>query len=365
MVNPSLRPVRWQPPTNQRPVTRRTTVRTLPRLTLIPLPGEGPEHVAVDGEGRLVTGLADGRVLRVTADGKHTEVLAETGGRPLGVEVLGDGALVVCDAQKGLLRVDPSDGKIDVLCDRVAGEPLILCSNAAPAADGSIFFTQSSQRFGLDRYKGDLLEHSGTGRLLRYDGRDGSVTVLSEGLHFANGVVLSPGADGSGDSVIVAETGGYQLTRHWLTGDLAGTDEVFAATPAGFPDNLTTGPTGLVWAAMVSPRDPLLDWLHPRGPGLRNAVWALPDRLQPGPRDVAWLTAFGPDGAVVHDLCGWGAGYRAVTAAREHEGKVYLGSLTERAIAVFDLSPRGSLMSMHHENTTDETHVSTTAENRS
>ncbi len=38
------------------------------------------------------------------------EVLAETGGRPLGPELLPDGDLVVCDAERGLPRVDTAVG---------------------------------------------------------------------------------------------------------------------------------------------------------------------------------------------------------------------------------------------------------------
>ena len=43
-------------------------------------------------------------------------------------------------------------------------------------------------------------------------------------------------------------------------------------------------------------------------------------------------------GSVVHDLQGPGDRYSFVTGVREHGGRLYLGSLTQHAIVVLDLS---------------------------
>jgi hypothetical protein len=88
---------------------------------------------------------------------------------------------------------------------------------------------------------------------------------------------------------------------------------------------------------MVSPRDPALDWLLPRHPRLRSLVWATPERLQPGEKDVAWAIAFNAKGEKVRELRAWGVGYKAVTAVRRSGETLYLGSLTENAIAVVEL----------------------------
>jgi hypothetical protein len=218
-----------------------------------------------------------------------------------------------------------------VLASEVAGEPLIFCSNAAVAADGSIYFTQSSRHFNIDEYRGDLFEHSTTGRLLRY--RDGAVEVVADGFAFANGIVLIE----DGAAAVVAETGGYCLTRVQLEGAAAGRTTPFGAPLAGFPDNLTRDTDGLIWVAMVSPRDPALDWLLPRHPRLRSLVWATPEGLQPGEKDLAWAIAVGADGEKVRELRAWGIGYKAVTAVRRSGETLYLGSLTEAAIAVVEL----------------------------
>jgi len=333
MRRPPLRPVVWQPPPIPDRASRRGGPRPLPPLRRLELDGNAPEDVVVDGAGRVVTGVDDGRLLRIDPDGRvEQQTIADTGGRPLGVELLGDGRLLVCDARRGLLAVDPGTGTVEVLVDRVAGATMRFCNNAAVAADGTVYFSDSSRRFGIDHWRADLLEHSGTGRLLRRD-PDGAVAVLLDGLQFANGVALA--ADES--FVAVAETGAYRITRLWLQGPRAGRTDLLAGNLPGFPDNLSTGTGGLIWVALGSPRNPLLDRLHRRHPALRRAVWALPERLQPSPVRSLWVQALDPSGAVVHDLQGPGDDYTMVVGVREHDGRLYLGSLAERAVGVLDL----------------------------
>ncbi|MGH3915100.1 MAG: hypothetical protein ACRDTC_17085 [Pseudonocardiaceae bacterium] len=64
---------------------------------------------------------------------------------------------------------------------------------------------------------------------------------------------------------------------------------------------------------------------------------ALPDKLQPVEGRTLHVVAIDSCGAVVHDLRGTAEDYHMVTGVREHAGVVYLGSLTQRAIAVMDL----------------------------
>jgi len=305
----------------------------MPALSLTPIDAVGPEDVVIDQDGRVYTGVADGRILRITPDGDVTTV-ATTGGRPLGVELTDDGRLVVSDAHRGLLRVDPATGTVETLVDEVDGAKLRLCDNAAVGADGSIYFSDSSRRFGLDHWQADLLEHSGTGRLLRR-APDGTVDVLADGLQFANGVALS--ADGS--FVAVVETGAYRITRLWLTGPQAGQRDVLIDNLPGFPDNISTGSDGRLWVAIPSPRNPMLDWVHARNPLLRKAMWSLPRNWQPRPKPTAWVLAVDAAGEIVADLQTTGDRYHLVTGVREHDGRLYLGSLAEGSVAVLDLPP--------------------------
>ncbi|MFT3925002.1 MAG: SMP-30/gluconolactonase/LRE family protein [Myxococcales bacterium] len=327
MSRPSIRPQRWQPPTKS-PETRAKR-RALSGLQLIEVPGVGPEDVVVEADGSLITGLADGRILRLREHGKYIETLAQTQGRPLGIELMGDGALLVCDAKRGLLRVAADTGEIELLAESAQGERLGFCNNAAIAADGTIYFSDSSRRFGIEHWRADVLEHSASGRLLRRT-PNGTIELLVDGLKFANGVALS--ADES--FVTVAETAGYRLTRYWLKGPKAGTKDLLIENLHGFPDNIARGSDGLIWITQASPRDPLLDLLLPRAPLLRSLVWKLPEVVVQ-PKRTVWVIAVDAAGQVVHDIQGSHAGYHMVTGVREHAGVVYLGSLVERAIGWF------------------------------
>ena len=74
-------------------------------ITVLPVPAMGAEDVVVDAAGHVWTGTEDGAIWRLTPDGKLVDRIAQTGGRPLGIEIDGGGDLLVCDAKAGLLRV--------------------------------------------------------------------------------------------------------------------------------------------------------------------------------------------------------------------------------------------------------------------
>lgn len=329
MPRPKIQPVVWQPP---KPAARSRPAHSLPRLTVLEVNGHGTEDVVVDDKGNVFTGVRDGRILRLTPDGRRLDTVADTGGRPLGIELYPDGRLLVCDSSRGLLLVDRSSGAVEVLVPR--GPDLRVCNNAAVTADGTIYFTDSTSRFDLDHWVADLLEHSGTGRFLRRD-PNGDVTTLLTGLHFANGVALAPDES----YVIVAQTGAYRLDKIALTGPQSGRHTVLDDNLPGFPDNLATGSDGLVWIAMASPRDPLLDRVASLHPALRKGIWALPEQLRPKEKRTVWVRAInGETGTLVHEYFGTPTDFHMVTGVREHNGTVYLGSLEERAIATFPIA---------------------------
>ena len=81
------------------------------------------QAIAFDAQGRIYTGFVDGRVARFEPDGSGYALLANTGGRPLGIFIHPDGAVIVCDANRGLLKIG-QDGKITVLAAEADGGPL-------------------------------------------------------------------------------------------------------------------------------------------------------------------------------------------------------------------------------------------------
>ena len=330
-MKPSIEPVTWTPPPRKRP----EGATALPPLRLYALPALG-EDVAVDEQGRLLAGCDDGRVVRIDPqrrDGK-VETLVQTGGRPIGIELDRDGSLVVCDAERGLLRVDPERKIMQVLLSsREHG--IGLCNNAAIARDGTIYFSDSSLRFRLRDWRADLFEHSGTGRLFALH-PDGRLELLLSGLQFANGVALA--ADES--FVAVAETGAYRVTRYFLEAPRRGWTDLLVENLPGFPDNLAGTCEGHIWIALANPRNALLDALHRGPPLLRKLAWSLPEALQPRPERTVHVMAVDVEGKVVHDFYGKSADFHLVTGMREHAGTLYLASLEHAALASLTLPQR-------------------------
>lgn len=301
-------------------------------LTVVPLPGHGAEDVLVGADGAVYTGTEDGAIWRIRDAGARLERVADTGGRPLGLEWLPDGRMLVCDARRGLLALDTATGTTEILTELVHGRRMAFCNNAAVAADGTIWFTDSSRIYGIDQWKADMVENTTSGRLLRRD-PDGTVTVVLDGLRFANGVALS--ADES--FVAVAETAGRTVVRHWLTGDRAGQRDHLVADLPGYPDNIARGSDGLVWVTIASPKDPVVEGLM-RGPmPLRRAAWRLPAPLQPKPKRTARVMAFDEAGRTVHDRSFDASSFHMATGVREHDGRVWMGSLVEPAVAMFEV----------------------------
>lgn len=305
-------------------------------LTLHPVPAMGAEDVLVGTTGRdrgaVFTGTEDGTIWRLTHDGSRVDEVGHTGGRPLGLEAAPDGRLLVCDATIGLLWLDPASGRVETVLRSIDGTPMRFCNNAALAADGTIWFSDSSRVHSIDRWRHDFIQHTRTGRLIRLD-PDGGVEVVLDGLSFANGVALA-----SDESfVAVAETRTRTVVRLWLTGERAGERDHLAADLPGYPDNIARGSDGLIWVALASPVDPLVERLDRTPEWARRGVSRIPQRLQPQPRRTIRVQAYDDAGALVHDLDLPADDFHLVTGVREHDGRVWLGSLLEPAVAVIDL----------------------------
>ena len=294
--------------------------------------GHGPEDVVIAPDGTAYTGLEDGRLLSIDPASGAVVQVGHTGGRPLGIELFDDGKLLVADAHKGLLVVDPSTGDIAELVTGSGGEPMVFCNNAAIATNGQIWFSDSSTLHPIERWKNDLVENTRTGRLLRRDA-DGTVTTVLDGLAFANGVALA--ADES--YVCVAETAARTVVRWWLSGPSAGTRDFLVADLPGYPDNIARGSDGLIWVTIASPTDPVVAGLQ-RGPMFaRRLATKVPDFLQPKPKQTVRVQAFDDDGQLRHDIHGDASDFHMVTGVREHGGRVWLGSLETDVVGVIDL----------------------------
>lgn len=323
-----VQPEAWTPPEAIAPSEQWPAVQWTPAVQVVPIAdGYGPEDIDVDEQGRVYGGLHDGRILRWTPGDWAVEELANTGGRPLGLQFAQDGALLIADAHKGLLRLEGST--LETLTTTCGGRPLVFTDDLDVAADGSIWFSDASERFGQPRWKYDILENKPNGRLCRYDPRTQQTEQILGGLYFANGVAIDP----EQRYVLVNETSRYRVLRYWMSGPRAGTHEVIIDNLPGFPDGISTGSNGRFWLALAGPRDPIVDRLGPY-PALRKAIVRLPELIQPAPQVSLQVIGMDGDGKVLHHAVMFEeAPFSVVTSVEEANGQLYLGSLSTAAFA--------------------------------
>jgi sugar lactone lactonase YvrE len=187
------------------------------RLNVVPVPGVGPEDVVVGDDGTVYAGTEDGSIFAIQRNGDRVRRVGRTDGRPLGLEWLRDGRLLICDAHEGLLALDLQSGKVETLLSEIDGVPMVFCNNAAVDDDGTIYFSDSSTHYSIERWRTDMVEDTHTGRLFRL-APGGEPELLLDGLRFANGVALAEDRS----FVCVAETTGRTVVRLWLSGPRAG-----------------------------------------------------------------------------------------------------------------------------------------------
>ena len=300
----------------------------------------GPEHVVLAPDGKLYAAVASGAILRMNPDGSAQEVFVNTGGRVLGFDFDAKGALIAADAIRGLLSISP-DRKIEVLSDKVGGDPIRFADAVVVAKSGRIYFSDASRRFGPKDFGGtfnasvlDILEQSASGRILEYDPATRATRVVAGGISFANGIALS--ADEQ--SLFVNETGKYRIWRIALAAsqlDIGkGPGEqaklVFDNLP-GYPDNLMRGlPTadgkGKIWVGFAKPRGAAVDQLADK-PFLRELTLRLPRALWPIPQPYGHVMAFSEDGQIVADLQDPSGAYPETTGVTETPERLYIQSL--------------------------------------
>jgi sugar lactone lactonase YvrE len=293
----------------------------------------GPESIAFDAADHLYAGTTDGKIIRMQRGGP-VEVFADTGGRPLGMKMDARGNLWVADPMEGLLRVDP-DGNVDVMLTEVEGTGLEFLNDVVVTQRGTVYFSDSSSKWGYGSQVFDVLEAVPSGRVIRFEPSTRTATVIARGLAFANGLALSPDES----YLLVCETARYRIARIWLQGDRKHLVETYVDNLPGFPDNITLSPRGTWWVALFSIRKPLLDAVHPYA-FLKDTLAALPEALRPRHIPYGLVFEMNMSGQVLrsfHDATG--RSLRDTSSAVEHDGHLYVGTLTGTSIARVKLAP--------------------------
>ena len=316
-----------QPCAAARPVPRTATIIDGSQSLHLPLRGSllrGPESVAFDGDGAgPYSGVSDGRVLKwnglarrwstyayspgynakacTASRTRPAEVTESTCGRPLGLRFhYKSGNLYIADAYKGLMRVGPGGGKATVLANEVDGVPLRFTNGVdVDQVTGEVFFTDSSTNYQRSQHERVTATGDSTGRLMKYDPKTKSVTVLQSGISYPNGLAIS--ADRT--HLVVALTGPCKLMRYWIKGPKAGTSEPLADLP-GYPDNVRADLKGGFWVA------------------LHREKMELPF----GPDSHLLAVRINADGQVVQVMKG-SKSVRQTEVVEREGGKLYMGSV--------------------------------------
>ncbi|UWR02134.1 SMP-30/gluconolactonase/LRE family protein [Ruegeria conchae] len=268
---------------------------------LISLPaGEiGPEDIAVMPDDAVYTTSQSGTLYRI--DGDQPAEVDQLGGRPLGLRAGPDGALYIADSFRGLMRW-AGPGTLETLVSEIDGAPIIYANNLDVAQDGTVYFSNSSDRFDPETMGGTkptsvmtIWEQSPTGYVARYS-PDGTAEKIAEGFVYANGIALSPDED----FLLIAETGRARVHKLWLAGPKAGAQEVLLDNLPGYPDNIKAQGDGTYWMAFASPRVPA-EKLMPY-PFLRKVIWRLGPKVRPAPIHRGMLVQFDGDGTILRTL---------------------------------------------------------------
>jgi sugar lactone lactonase YvrE len=295
----------------------------------------GPEDVAIGPQDCLIyTGLADGSILRIDprtgAAGEYTN----TGGRPLGVTFTPSGdRLYVADGHLGLVAVDPL-GDVTVLVNELDGEPFGFADNLDVAPDGTVWFSAPTRDHTVEQVALDIWDSRPTGRLLHYDPATGLTRTVLDNLYYANGVAVAE----DGSFVLVAEFLAFRIQRYWITGELAGSHEIFIDNLPGYPDNITRTPDGTFLVGLSLARIPGLDKARPK-PWLVELIYRLPPSVAPKPQFPGYLLELTPGGEVrrfmADETPGKVAQVTAGTVVPAHCGagnEVVVGSLQVKSV---------------------------------
>jgi len=321
----SLNAMHFEPPQPDPALEARFETETLPlRQERDDL--HGAEDLEPGPDGRLYASLADGRIMARDAAGDW-EMVAETGGRPLGLAFAPDGTLFVADARLGLLR--QTEGGWQTWLAPAPDGPLVFPDDLTVLEDGRIVMTDASLRHGYGDHMASFFEGDQTGRVLLVTG-SGAYEELAAGLGFINGVDHDP------------ETGLVYLNETWtgriwqLEPDTAEMSVLIEGLP-GYPDNLEFDrESGLIWAAMPSPRAMDLEALHPR-PFLKRLAWRWIQMAGPPPLPARppMAIAVDTDGRPALALRGPDDGADGVTTALVWRGELWTAGLARDGITVF------------------------------
>ncbi len=289
------------------------------------------EDIAIDSSGNIYGGEINGNIKVFREGAEEGEILANTGGRPLGLHFDKDENLIIADADKGLLKLSKG-GELTTLADRYGNYTFRFADDLEIDSNGIIYFTDASDRFGFKENNKNIIEHQPSGAFYKYDPSNRKVERLMDSMYFANGVAI----DHEEEFIFVNETMTYQFRKYWLSGPKAGNWEMAKDNLPGFPDGISRGENGIYWITFASPRLQSFDDLLP-SPFIRNIIARLPTSIQPAPKHYGIILGLNDQAEVIYNFQDPSGKFGEITSVQQFGNKLYLGSLYENGIGVLDI----------------------------
>lgn len=279
--------------------------------------------------GHIVGGQETGELVGFRSNGSRI-IMANTDGRPLGLDVDSSSNLIVADAKKGLLSLDTT-GQLSLLSTESEGIPFKFTDDVEVAPNGMIYFSDASSEFGFGYSSLEAFIHGTNGRLLEYNPTTKQTRTLMDDLAFANGIAVSP----DGSFVLVNETFEYRVNKYWLTGPNAGSSEVLIENLPGFPDGISRGEDGIFWLAMIGQRIPSMDGLL-TGTFIRKILLRF-DFLRPKEsRHYNMVLGIDASGDIIYNFQDPNAIFKEITSVHQEGNTLFFGTLKDTYIGKID-----------------------------
>jgi len=196
---------------------------------------EGPSF---DRSGNLwLTDIPYGRIFRVTPTGDW-RLVTQYDGWPNGLKIHSDGRVFIADYKRGILCLDPENGKIEPVVWHRHSEHFRGCNDLVFDSKGILYFTDQGQS-GM---------HMPNGRVFRYDLLTERLDLLIDTGQSPNGLVLNEHED----TLYVAMTRGNSVWRLPLMADGSVSKVgVFLQISGGLsgPDGMAMDQSGGLWVA--------------------------------------------------------------------------------------------------------------------
>ncbi|XP_051132020.1 protein STRICTOSIDINE SYNTHASE-LIKE 6-like [Andrographis paniculata] len=264
---------------------------------------EKPEDVAVDRRsGFLYTATRDGWIKRIPRNGSRWENLHHVDSHALyGLDITAAGDVIVCDSNKGLLKINKNG--VQILVSQVNGKSARYANAVSASTNGKLYFSISV----------NVKNETSTGKLVEFDPSTSKSSILIDHIDFANGVAVSKNQD----FVVVCETYKYRCLKYILEGKDAGKSKIFVDKLPGLPDNIHVAPDGSFWIALLLIK-----------PGTKLEFQSKNVRKTPEVDNKALVVNVAADGKIIKGFDDpTGAVMSFVTSALEFEGNLYMGGL--------------------------------------